>query len=660
MARLRAGLLSWGRPFSSHPGTPLKPRNPFCIAALWVVLLAAGPVPCLQAAAANARDRLVVGLGAYRDGFYDLAAKELRAYLEAVPDDSRAEGLLDLLARAEIARENWTGAVWALERLVATGGAAAEARYRLGWVLARAGEPGRAREVLDAYLSGPGGEQRADALFLAAQLALDQGDARSAADRAAEFLEAFPADGRRAEAWDLRVRAAADGAPPETAVEVASAALGDPAVRAAPAVREAVALAGATVARRAGDLGAEARFWEDLAGFATDPELRARARYGAGAALLRAGNLAAAREHLEAVVTAAPAATWAGDARLALADLEAREGNPGRALGYVEAVLAGAGPGDRFELEKTAFALAVDAGDHDRAARHAASLLPRQADLEPAVRARVRRVLAETAAAAGRVGEAVAHWDAVPDGAPGWRAARLDTARLLLQRGRPADALRRLAPLLGADDPGGAAHLLALAAADAAGDRPRAARLSGWLAEHPPPGRSAAEFLKRRAVYLEQGPDRAAYEAALRALAALPGGGPDPAWAAAELQRLAFQAGDWKGVLRWSERAREGDPTGGALYREAEALRRSGETERARVLFQRLAGAPGRFQGPARAQLGVLAEEAGDLDGAVAAYRSALDAGLDQAAAAWVGERLETLSAAGPKPAPGARPPEKR
>ncbi len=624
---------------------------------LCAVLLAAAVVPCPEAGAGDARDRLVVGLGAYRDGFYDLAAKELRAYLEAAPEDPRAEGLLDLLARAEIARQNWNGAVWALDRLVERGGQ--EARYRLGWVLARAGEPGRALGALDAYLSGPGGQHRADALFLSAQLALGQGDAGVAGDRAAEFLEAFPADGRRAAAWALRVRAVADGAPPATAVEVASAALGDPAVQSDPAVREAVALAGAAAARRAEDPGEEARFWEALAGFARDPGLRARARYGAGAALLRAGNLAGARKHLEAAVAAGPAAEWANDARLALADLEARAGNPGRALRHVEAVLAAPGPGDRLELEKTAFALAVAAGDRERAARYAALLVDREADLPLPVRARVRRVLAEAAAARGRVDEAVAHWDAVPVGAPGWRGARLDAARLLLDGARPAEALERLTPLLEGDDPDGAVHLLALAAADAAGRRAEAARLCAWLAENPPSGHPATEFLKRRALYLAGGPDLAAYERALQALAAAPEGGPGPAWAAAELQRLAFRSGDWNRVLRWSDLARKGDPTGGALYREAEARRRSGEPDRARELFQKLAGTPGRFQGPARVQLGVLAEEAGDPARAAAAYRSALDAGLDPPAAAWVRERLEALSAAGANPATAAEPTEK-
>ncbi|MHB8765747.1 MAG: tetratricopeptide repeat protein, partial [Deferrisomatales bacterium] len=201
-------------------------------------------------AAGPAQERLVVGLKAFQDGFHDLAAKELRAFLQAVPADPRRAEVLRVLARAEVARKNWAGARSAYEELAAgKGPGARQARYDLAWVLAQEGKGDAALARLDAYLAEPGGDRRADALVLAARLGREA-DPAGAARRLGEFLAAAPGDPRRAVAWAEAVELRLAAGDPAGARDAARQAVADPAVRASPAAHEAVALAGAEASRR--------------------------------------------------------------------------------------------------------------------------------------------------------------------------------------------------------------------------------------------------------------------------------------------------------------------------------------------------------------------------------------------------------------------------
>ena len=229
---------------------------------------------------AGAEDRLVVGLKAFRDGFHDLAAKELRAFLEASPGDPRRADVLYVLAQAEIARENWPGAREPLEELAKGGGdRAREGQYWLGWVALKQGKKVEAARDLDRYLAEPGGDRRADALYLAADLSREAGDPAGAAKRLGDFLRENPGDSRRGAAWAGWVDALLASEQAAPARDAAKSALADPAVTASPDVLERVALRGAEASRKANDPGGEVRFWSVLAQGAKSQALRDRARY---------------------------------------------------------------------------------------------------------------------------------------------------------------------------------------------------------------------------------------------------------------------------------------------------------------------------------------------------------------------------------------------
>jgi soluble lytic murein transglycosylase len=130
------------------------------------------------------------------------------------------------------------------------------------------------------------------------------------------------------------------------------------------------------------------------------------------------------------------------------------------------------------------------AGEHEEALRVSAGLeekLPEIAD-------RILHLRAEALEAAGRDGEALAAWAAVPDGSLRAAEAHLSRARLAASLGDRAEALDALAPLLALRppaDPGkpdfGAPALLLAGEQHAAGGDPAAARRA-WLecwAGHP-------------------------------------------------------------------------------------------------------------------------------------------------------------------------------
>ncbi len=600
------------------------------------------PPPVRAAAGAKADDHLVVGLRAYQDGFYELAAKELRAFLDARPDDPRRGELLDLLFRADLARGDEEAARADLEALAALGGERApKARYWLGWLALRQGDPAGALEHLEAGLA-QGGEQ-ADARYLAGMAALQAGRPRDALRHLETFLREHPGDPRRPGAWQALVDAAGRARDPAAVVRTARRALADPAVASDPAAAAAVARAGLAAAAAPRD---RASFWRVLAEKAPDPGERLDALVQEGLALAEAGDGKAARRVLERYLEQSPEGPGAGDAHLALSDLARKRGDRAGALEHLEAALD-LPPGrlreSRLDLERAAFGLALKLKDEARAARHARALLEHGASLSGAERDRAHLVLARDAARRGNGPEALAHWDAVGPGSGWYRQARLEAARWLLDRGRPDEAEKRLEPVL-EDDPDGEARLLALAAAEARKDHPRAARMALSLAEGArDPGRRA-EYLERAAVHLHQAGDEQGYRRVLEQLAGEAPGTRAGAWAAAELQRMAYEAGDWEAVLRWSEGARKGDPSGAAAYREAEALLETGHPDRARRMLEALARTPGPAAPLALARLALLDDRAGRVEAARKGYREALaSGGLPPDMAAWVRERLRAL-----------------
>ena len=252
-------------------------------------------------------------------------------------------------------------------------------------------------------------------------------------------------------------------------------------------------------------------------------------------------------------------------------------------------------------------------------------------------------MLARDAARRGEGPEALSHWDAVAPGSSWYRQARLEAARWLLDRGRPAEAEKRLAPIL-ENDPDGQARLLALAAAEAREDHPRAARMALELAEGAGDPARRAGYLERAAVHLRRSGDEQGYRRVLERLAGEAPGTPAGAWAAGELQHMAYEAGDWEAVLRWSEGARKADPSGAAAYREAEALLATGRPDRARRILETLARRPDSVAPLALARLALLDDRAGRVEAARRGYREALaSGGLPPEMAAWVRERLRAL-----------------
>ncbi len=612
--------------------------------ALLLLLAAAGTAP--PATAAQGRDRLIVGLNAFRDGFYDLAVKELRAYLRESPESPRRAELLDLVFRAEVARGNPDGARDVLEELAGLGGRPGrEALYWLGWLEVRQGRPAAALDPLERYLASGGGEHRAEARYLAGLAALEAGKPDRAADHFGTYLEEYAAGERRVAAWEGRIRALEElGRVPE-AVRVVREALEDPVVGRDPAATERLARLGVRLATSAED---RARFWGIVAERAGRVADRLEARFREGAAWAEAERPAEASRALAAYLKEQPEGPRAAEAHLLLADLERRQGRFEKALAHLEAALrrpdAAAVRARATQLRRAAFALALKVHDEERAAVHAERLLAEEAPLSPAERARAHLVLARRAARAGREEEALAHWEAAArDEGALFRTARMEAARWLLEKGRPVEALDWLSPLLG-NQPDADAVRLALVAAERAGDPGTAARLSLRAARAEPDPARKAQLLTRAARHLRQAGDRAQYRRVLATLASPPlAATREGSWAAAELQRLAFEAGRWEEVLRWSEPARRADRDGAVAFRQAEALARLDRVEEAARIWERLSQKAGPWQGAALVRLGTLADQAGRLDRARVLYERAVRAGVPDETARWVRERLAAL-----------------
>jgi len=588
---------------------------------------------------AGARERLEVGLQAYRDGFYGLAAEELRAYAEAEPEDPNLPDLLDLLFRAEVARKNPDGARWALERLVERG--EIEAEYWLGWLEAGEGRHAVAWEHLTRYFAAGGGGLRKDARLLAAASAQALGRWKDAAEQYRAFLAEAEGDPRRPSAWLGLVRALQEQGDPTAVLETAREALADPAVPGDPEARLSLSRAGASVASTPRD---QAFFWERVARWTPDREERAQALLAQGRSLADAEEPRAAAKALGALLALVPKGEDAVSAHLLLADLARKSGDLRGGLRHLEGSLEAGVTGTRaIEVHRAAFALARKLGDPEAVRRHGRALLDAGARVPREELDRARWALAEDALREGRWQAAVELWDAIAPEGPLGRAARLGAARVLLERGKPGETLRRIEPILGAESPA-AAWLVALAAAEALGDSARAARFAERAAGAAPPAEVPA-LLERAAAHAEAVGDSDRAAELRRRLAERHADTPEGARAALALQVKAFRSENWREVLRWSRGARQADPSGAAELRQAEALARTGRLDDARRVWEAVAARPGPQRGRALLRLGVQADQAGRAGEALARYRAALGAGLGPEAGAWVRKRVGELQA---------------
>ncbi|MDF1555617.1 MAG: hypothetical protein P1P84_21270 [Deferrisomatales bacterium] len=616
----------------------------------------------VPAAAADADERLTVGLKAFQDRFYSLAAKELQAFLQAAPEDPRRARVLSVLSRAEIGQENWDGARGALEQLRGAGGDAEEALYWLVWVAGRQGDGPAAVQYAEQYvgLPGGGGQRAGDVLEIAARAAWQGKQFADAARLYGRFLSGVAADPRRPSIWAGRIAALEQsGAAPTDLLRAVDAALGEgvPDTR----LRATVAEAGVRAARAVGNHRREAELWRALAGAATDPALQRRARLETGLASARAGDQATAEKALAGFLGQYRSGEDAARAHLALAGLARQRQGWDAVILHLEAVLA-LPEGERAgqpasALHRGALAAALAVGKEDVAAPHAAALLTGGAELGVEEQGTVRLLLGRRAAGDDPAA-AVRHLLAVPEKATGYRDARLAAATLLAETGKAGQALAVVQPFLDGPRADAEVQRVALAAAEGAGEWQRAALLADALAAAAPRGAEQRALARRAALHWLQAGDAGGYESALQALAS----GEDPdeesRWAATELQRLTFERGEWEASVAWALRGGDA-PSGEGGLRYAEALEKLGRGAEALPILETVAAQGGAQAGTALARIGAAHDRAGRWQQARDAYGAALVAGVPEAASGWLRQRLGDLQDApvAPAPPPDAVPP---
>jgi len=623
---------------------------------LLLLFLLVGTAWVSSAPAAEADERLTVGLKAFQDQFYSLAAKELRGFLAAAPEDPRRTQVLAVLAQAELAQEDWGGARQTLEQWQAAGGDAEEALYRLAWVAARQEDARAAVAYADQYGKLPRGERAGDVYEWAAATAWQKGAFADAARLYAGFLEKLPGDSRRPAIWAGRIAALErTGAPSQAVLGEVDAALGEGLPEAG--VRARVAQAGIRAARSLGVNRREAALWEVLAEVGGDPTRQRRARLETGLAATRAGDDVAAEKALMGFVAQYRAAPDVVEARLALADLARRREDWAAVLAQLEAVLAAPEAvrdgQPTHDLRRGALAAALALGNETAAGVHAAALLSGDAVLSPAERGAVHQLLGRRAAASDP-GAAVDHWLAVPEGSPQYVESRLAAASLLIQTGQARQALALVQSLLDGPRAGPEVQRVALAAAEGAGEWQRAALLADALAAGLPRGSEQQAVARRAALHWLQAGDGAAYERGLQGLASDATGDMTSRWAAAELQRLTFERGEWQASVTWAERA-GGTEDAEVGLRHAAALEKLGREGEALKQLEMLAAREGEWAGPALARAGSIHDRAGRWQPAREAYQAALAAGVPGDAAGWLRQRLGELPSAVPE-GPAAPP----
>ncbi len=609
------------------------------------------------ATAAGADERLTVGLKAYQDRFYSLATKELRAFLEAAPQDPRRARVLSVLAQAEIGQENWDGARRVLEQWREAGGDAEEALYGLAWVAGRQGDGPAAARYAEQYVGLPGayGKRGGEVLELAARAAWEGKHFADAARLYGRFLAGMAADPRRPNIWAGRIAALEQArAASKEVLQVVDGALGEGVPDGK--LRALIAEAGVRAARATGNHRREAELWRVLAGAGTDPALQRRARLETGLASARAGDDGSAEKALGGFIKQYRSGDDAAQAHVALADLARKRQGWDAVILHLEAVLA-LPEGERAgqpvaEFHRGALTAALAVGNEDAAVPHAAALLSGGTELTPEELGAVHLLLGRRAAGSDPEA-AVRHWLAVPGSTSGHRDARLAAAALLTETGKAGQALAVVQPFLDGPRAGPEVQRVALAAAEGAGEWQRAALLADALAAASPRGAEQRALARRAALHWLQAGDASGYESALQGLASGEAIDEESRWAAMELQRLTFERGEWEASVVWALRARGGRAPGGEEgLRHAEALEKLGRGAEALPILESVAAQGGARAGTALARIGAAHDRAGRWQQAREAYAAALGAGVPEAATGWLRQRLGQLQDVPAEPAP--------
>ncbi len=316
-----------------------------------------------------ARARALYGLAwvAFQRGRWDEAVRRFRRFLGTYPEDPARDEALLTLARALFNLRELRPALSALSRLEEQAGAPkyrSAARYYRGWMLARTGNAGAARTVLEALVADePRGPYTVRALHTLGWLDFRAG----AFDRA---LDRFR-------------RVAASAEEPDLAAE-----------------------ARRKVADCLYNLG---RFQEALRAYRALPE-GPDALFGAGLCLVQLGDVEGLRSVAEAFEARYPDDERGVDLLMALARaLQERGDRVGAARVYERAArLAAQGPrGAEARLESARNLMAAGRTQEAR------KLLERLAGREDAVGLAALRDLAEWAGREGRAREAAGYWERV-------------------------------------------------------------------------------------------------------------------------------------------------------------------------------------------------------------------------------------------------------
>jgi len=610
---------------------------------------------CTGLSFGSSDDRLTVGLNAFQDGFYSLAAKELWTYVESASDSPTRSEVLYILGQAEIAQENWAQAEKALKILDSSKNPekTGEAGFWLGWVLAKQNKKNEALGQLAKYAK-PGAAKYSDAVFFAANLAASLNNHSRAADILAGFIKSSPNSPKNGQAWLELIKEQMLSGNPDKAKASAMKALVEKSVQKDVEIFVTTAFQGIDAARKASDPVAEAFMWAFLAQGKGGEKIIERALFEEGAAKKRAGDNKGAKKTLSAYLEKYPTGPYAGSALMLLMDAAMEEKDNKSALAHAEAALALKNDpqikNKLQELMQTAFSLALSVKDSARAVALAKELLKNQSALSPEMQGLVHHTLGVAEFESGGIDAAISHMDAVPKESSLFVDAKIITANYLIRNNRAGEALRRLTPLLQNDNVNGDLLLAALRAADESGNKKLAAELSVRTVDRRLIEDDDADKLLYRAASLqiELKDQKAAYQTFKKLAMGYPQS-PYAPLAAFELQKKAYNDKDWESVILWSSIAKKQEDSALAAYLEAEALLKKNRDAEAAKAYSALSEKSSKYKGTALARLGSLLEKQGKGAEALAAYKKAVDAGIEGEVAAWVSKRLASFDEAAKK-----------
>ncbi len=616
------------------------------IAALmfFVIFLAFAPTT-----RADAEGDLRVGLGAFKDGFFELASKELWSFVESSAGDPRLLDLYSILAQIETERENWELAQKAHAGVVTLGGERGrKSLYRLGEISAHLGDAAGARSRLVRYLNTGDNRFRADAHYLLATVEEGAGDFSKAATALADFLKAATRDDTRYPvALTRRVELLEKVGDDARTVAEARAALGNIVLTREPKLAERVAVVGIRSAAKVSDFESEGLFWASVSEYATDPELKHRALLSLSLALEKGGKIGEAAKVLDRFIASAPPPQFRAEGLGEAARLALNRGESAKALDYVEKALALGETRYISENARNIFSMAMNAAlllnRENAALGYAIKLEESGATLTPDEEGAVNFLLAGEAEEQGASTRALTRYLAVPATSYYHSQALLRGALLMVEQGQPERVLELLAPALEGDDPLGNIRLVALSAANKIGDLVKAHTIVESLLADLPEGVEEPMLLEQKAALLEargkyDGAKAARLELLDRFASSEEGGR-----AALELMVTAHNATRYDEVLALEERAVEADPDRVA-FMAGEALMERGRTDEAIARYEALAKKGGDYGAMSAIRVGEVAQEGGDAARAVVFYERALELGLDEELNLMVKGRIEALS----------------